>query len=106
MTYVVPAANAVYSLRKEILKGNVPGITKQSEAFRDPIGHGAESVVNLVTYTWYAAMYRESPVGLRSLVNPDDEHSAERQLLLQKLAWNAVVSEPKSGVTGTPVSLN
>lgn len=106
ITYVVPAADAVNNLRKQIISGNVPGITKQSEAFADPIGHGAESVVKLVTYTWYAAMYRETPVGLKSLINPDDPHSADRQLLLQKLAWNAVVNEPKSGVTGTPVNLN
>jgi len=105
MTSVVPSVVSVYNLRKEIIKGNVPGVETQSEVFRDPIGHGGQPVMNVVAYTWYAAMYRESPVGLTALIDETDESSAARELLLQKIAWNAVVSEPMSGVTGEPVSL-
>ncbi len=106
MAYVVPSSISVYNLRKEIIKGNVPGISKQSEVFRDPIGHGMQPVMNVVTYTWYAAMYRESPVGLQALVDPADPMSAKREELLQKIAWNAVLSEPMSGVSGHWVSLD
>lgn len=105
IAYIVPSAWSVYTLRKEILKGTVPGIKLQSDIFRDAMGHPNTPVVNLVTYTWYAAMYRESPVGLQSLIDANDPNSAKRELLLQQIAWNAVVSEPMSGVKGKPVAL-
>ncbi|HEY7798757.1 MAG TPA: hypothetical protein VIA80_08350, partial [Hyphomonadaceae bacterium] len=105
ITYVVPSSIAVYNLRKEVLAGHVPGIAKQSELFRDPIGHGTQTTQNLVAYVWYAAMYRKSPVGLKSLVKADDPNSAAREKILQQIAWNAVVGEPKSGVKGTPVKV-
>ena len=106
MASVVPSNVAVYTLRKQIIKGNVAGITKQSEVFRDPIGHGRQPVMNVVTYAWFAAMYRQSPLGLQALINPSDPTSAEREILLQKIAWNAVVAEPMSGVSGSLVPLN
>src|SRR5690606_12216088 len=98
MTYVVPSSVAVYNLRKEIIKGNVPGLGQQSDIFRDGMGHVATPGINLVTYVWFAAMYRENPVGLQALIDPQDPTSAERELILQKLAWNAVIGEPMSGV--------
>jgi hypothetical protein len=105
ITYVVPSSIAVYNLRKEVLAGHVPGVAKQSELFRDPIGHPTTATANLVTYVWFAAMYRESPVGLQALVDKNDPNSAAREKLLQQIAWNAVVGEPKSGVKGTPVKV-
>jgi hypothetical protein len=105
ITYVVPSSIAVYNLRKEVLAGKVPGVAKQSELFRDPIGHPTTPTANLVTYVWYTAMYRESPVGLQALVDKNDPNSAAREKMLQQIAWNAVVGEPKSGVKGTPVKV-
>jgi hypothetical protein len=105
MTYVVPSAAAVYTLRIDILKGEVPGIHKQSEVFRDGIGHPLPPLAHLVTYTWYAVMYRESPIGLKSFVDAGDPESAKRELLLQQIAWNAVVTESMSGVKGKPVKV-
>ena len=106
MASVVPSNVAVYMLRKQIIKGNVAGITKQSEVFRDPIGHGRQPVMKVLTSAWFAAMYRQSPVGLQALIDPSDPTSAEREILLQKIAWNAVVAEPMSGVRGSPIPLN
>jgi hypothetical protein len=105
IAYVVPSATAVYNLRKEIIAGRVPGVAKQSEIFRDGIGHPQQPLANVVTYVWFAAMYRESPVGLQALVKKDDPTSAAREKLLQQIAWNAVVAEPMSGVKGAPVRL-
>lgn len=105
ITYVVPSSIAVYTLRKEVLAGHVPGVAKQSELFRDPIGHPTTATANLVTYVWYTAMYRQSPVGLQALVAKDDPTSAAREKILQQIAWNAVIGEPKSGVTGAPVKV-
>lgn len=105
ITYVVPSSIAVYNLRKEVLAGNVMGVKLQSDLFRDPIGHPTAPTANLVTYVWYAAMYRESPVGLQALVDKTDPTSAPREKVLQQIAWNAVVGEPKSGVRGAPVNV-
>jgi len=87
------------------VKGNVPGITKQSEIFRDGMGHPVTPLANVVTYTWYTAMYRESPIGLTALIDKNDPNSAPRELILQQIAWNAVIGEPMSGVKGKPVAL-
>jgi hypothetical protein len=105
ITFVVPSGRAVYLLRKEVLLGHVPGITRQSELHRDPIGHPTSVTANLVTYVWFAAMYHESPVGLQALVDATDVESAKREKLLQQIAWNAVLAEPKSGVKGTPIAI-
>jgi hypothetical protein len=106
MAYVVPSANAVYELRKQIVRGKVPGIARQSEIFSDDIGHPRAPLAHLVSYVWFAAMYRESPVGLQALVDAGDPTSAPREALLQKLAWNAVVGEPMSGVRGERLPLD
>jgi hypothetical protein len=103
VAYVVPAAVAVYTLRKEIIKGTVPGLARQSEIFSDGMGHPDTPLANLVTYVWFAAMYRENPLGLQALVDANDPASAKRERVLQQIAWNAVVGEPMSGVKGRAV---
>jgi len=105
VAYVVPSGQAVYTLREQVIGGKVPGVSKQSEMHRDPIGHPTDPTAHLVAYVWFAAMYRQSPVGLQALVNKDDPTSAPRERLLQQIAWNTVISEPMSGVRGTQVAL-
>jgi hypothetical protein len=105
MAYVVPSATAVYELRKRIALGKVPGIARQSEIFVDGMGHPRAPLGHLVTYVWFAAMYRESPLGLQALVDASDPTSAAREELMQRIAWNAVVGEPMSGVRGERLPL-
>jgi hypothetical protein len=105
ITYVVPSGDAVYELRKLVIEGKVPGVAKQSDMHRDPIGHPTTPTAHLVGYVWFTAMYRKSPVGLQALVDKNDPTSAGREKLLQQIAWNAVVAEPKSGVKGKPVKV-
>jgi hypothetical protein len=103
MTYVVPVADAVYHLREQVILGKVPGLTRQSAMHLDPIGHATGPVQNLAAYTWFAVMYRQSPVGLTALVNKADTTSAPRERMLQQIAWNAVLDEPMSGVAGRKI---
>lgn len=105
IAYVVPASFAVYNLRKQIIEGYVPGLARQSELFADAMGHPKTPLNHVVTYTWFATMYRKSPVGLKALVDPADPTSAARERVLQQIAWNAVVNEPMSGVRGPLVAL-
>lgn len=99
MAFVVPAADAVYRLRQEVLRGRIPGISRQSELFRDGMGHPNTPVVNLVTYVWFTVMYRQPASGLTALVDPDDPTSPERERLLQQIAWEVAAAEPMSGLT-------
>jgi len=98
MAFVVPSADAVYRLRQEVILGRIPGVEKQSELFRDAMGHPATPIVNLVTYVWFTTMYRQPASGLTALVDPNDPTSPERERLLQQIAWEAVASEPMSGL--------
>jgi len=99
LAFVVPSADAVRRLRQEVLRGRIPGIEKQSELFRDAIGHANTPVANLVTYVWFTVMYRQPASGLTALMDPDDPTSAERERLLQQIAWEVVAAEPMAGVT-------
>jgi hypothetical protein len=105
IAFVVPSSDAVYTLREHIIRGEMPGIKAQHEIFADAMGHPRAPIVSLVSYVWFAAIYRQSPVGLKALIDANDSTSAARELLLQQIAWNAVLSEPMSGVVGQPVRL-
>lgn len=99
IAWVVPSADAVYRLRQEVLRGRIPGIEKQSDLFRDGMGHPNTPIVNLVTYVWFTVMYRQPASGLTALIDTDDPTSAERERLLQQIAWEVAAAEPMSGVT-------
>jgi hypothetical protein len=103
VVYVTPVGQAVLALREKVVAGQVPGVTKQSELFTDSIGHCRAHVQLLCAYVTYASIYGKSPVGLgvppaaRALSKEPDE--AQRvNALLQQIAWDAVTSEPLTGV--------
>ena len=96
--YVVPVNVAVTRLREKVIAGEVPGIKKQSELFGDPLGHASDSMRHMISYCWFAAIYRKSPVGLKSLVKPNEPNSEKLEKLMQEIAWEAVTNEPMSGV--------
>ena len=98
VAWMVPISDAVVRLRQAVVAGEVPGVTRQSELFRDALGHATEPTMDLVSYAWFAALYRRNPLGLTSLVNPENPNGAEQQAFLQRLAWDVVVEEPLSGV--------
>ena len=102
VAFVVPVGEAVTILREKVVKGEVPGITKQSELFRDDLGHGKEPIYLLNAYCHYAVIYGKSPVGLPT---PPafkkanlGENTDKMNTLLQEIAWQAVTAEPLSGV--------
>ena len=93
--YIVPVGDAVVKLRALVLDGKYPGVSKQSELFRDPIGHGGPHIQLLCSYCNFAAIYRTSPEGLKLTVDglDDAQHAA-----LQKIAWETVSAYPWAGV--------
>ena len=97
--FVVPSGQAVLALREKIIQGGVPGITKQSDLFSDPIGHPRGQIKVLAAYCHYAVIYGRNPIGLPI---PDAlsklPEAAQLNTLLQHLAWDAVTAHPLSGV--------
>jgi len=100
--FVVPVGQAVLALREKIAEGVVPGLTKQTDLFTDPIGHARPPLEVLVAYCYFAEIYGRSPVGLP--VPPalqrvvDEETTIKLNRLLQEIAWTAVTTHPMSGV--------
>jgi len=102
---VVPVGQAVLKLREKIIAGQAPGLTKQSELFRDNWGHPTVPMQVLSGYCHFAVIYRRSPVGLPlsptlakgKAKNPGWDEKLDH--LLQELAWEAVIHHPLSGVS-------
>ena len=100
---IVPVSRAVFALRERVAQGTAPGIAKQSDLFRDDLGHPQPPLAALVTYCHFAAIYGRSPVGLpvpAALKGLPDAGAMNR--LLQELAWQAVIAYPLSGVRAEP----
>jgi hypothetical protein len=96
VVFIVPVGDAVVKLREMVAADKFPGIKKQSELFRDPIGHGQGHVMILTAYCNYAAIYRTSPEGLQ--FKGDRSISDEQNAILQKLAWETVSKYPYAGI--------
>ena len=97
--HIVPVCEAVFALREHIAKGDAPGLTKQTDLFRDDIGHAQPPLAELVGYCHFAAISGRTPVGLPVPAELQNfPHAAELNTLLQQLAWDAVTAYPLSGV--------
>lgn len=94
--FIIPVGDAVVKLRELIVAEKFPGITKQSELFTDPIGHGKGHIMALAAYCNYAAIYRVSPEGLALKIerSVNDEQNA----ILQRIAWETVSKYPYAGI--------
>ena len=98
LAYLVPVNEAVVRTREAVLRGGVPGVARQSDLFRDVLGHATEPTMDLVSYVWFGALYRKSPVGLEALIQRADPDAPARHRVLQEIAWAATLEEPFSGV--------
>lgn len=96
---IVPVNEAVLRLREQVAAGKAPGISRQSELFTDPIGHGTAPVMALATYCNFACLYGRSPVGLDDGDRTLDKIHPSLRAFLQQIAWDAVTDYPFSGVT-------
>lgn len=100
---VTPVGQAILALREKVIAGEAPGVSRQSELFRDPIGHPNAHIKVLTAYCHFVMIYRQNPQGLPTPAAlreaGDPEAVARLNRLLQELAWNAVTAHPLSGVT-------
>jgi hypothetical protein len=99
--FIVPVGDAVVKLRALVADGKYPGVARQSELFRDPIGHGFAHIQWLASYCNFAAIYHLTPQGLKLTIDGVDE---AQQAILQKIAWETVSAYPYAGISNTPAA--
>lgn len=92
--FIVPVGDAVVKLREMVVQDKFPGITAQSQLFRDPIGHVGPHAQALAGYCNFVAIYRMSPEGLAL---PGKDVTPEQHAILQKLAWDTVSQYAHAG---------
>lgn len=113
--FIVPLADAVMELRKLVVAGKLPGVTKQSQLFWDDDeskrldDHAGNQIVVLAMYCAHAAIHRKSPEGLKPS-SPDGFYWGPRadkgkvpvddaqHAILQRIAWETVSKYPYAGV--------
>ncbi|MEQ1839031.1 MAG: hypothetical protein ABL994_01365 [Verrucomicrobiales bacterium] len=102
--HVVPVGEAAVTLREKIMEGEVPGIARQSDLFRDSWGHALPPLQVLSSYCHFAVMYRRNPEGLpvpKALAVAEGISDDDKSLLnslLQKIAWETVSVHPMTGL--------
>lgn len=108
IVFLVPLGDGMLEVRKMIVAGKFPGITKQN--YRDKPGdrgsvlqgdimpHQGLLGMRLGTYMHFAALYRMSPVGLKFPGKDGDGLTDEQRPILQKLAWDMVSKYPYAGI--------
>ncbi len=102
--WIIPTDQANESLRMKVAKNEFPGVDKQSQLFRDPIGHPGPILQALNAYVHFATIYGRSPVGLplptvlkkEEARNPKIDDDFNKRL--QEIAWDAVSHYSYSGV--------
>jgi hypothetical protein len=100
---VVPVGQASIALREKIIARQARPLKVQWSLFTDDWGHPSPPLKVLAAYCHFAVIYRRSPIGLpMPLEFERNQQYAVPALnrLLQELAWNAVVQNPLSGVSG------
>jgi hypothetical protein len=104
---VAPVGDASITLREKIVAGEAPGIKTQAELFLDSWGHAQPPLKALAAYCHFAVIYHVSPIGLPipSILKEAKIAAGDLEklnLLLQALAWDAVIHNSCSGVKAEP----
>jgi len=108
--FVMPTSDAMVLAAQHYYRGELPGVEgihravgkKERSLWRDRLGHLGPGFDRLEGYVFYATIYARSP----ELIDGDipfggssDFPSRELDRLFRKIAWQAVVHNPLSGVT-------
>jgi hypothetical protein len=99
---IIPGGQAFARLYDAIHAGEVPGVSSEAALFRDAI-HPNLLGRYFVALVSFAAVFRRSPVGATNLGRDREggvliEVPAPTARALQRVAWEAVLAYPRSGV--------
>jgi hypothetical protein len=100
VVFLVPLGDGMLEVRKMIVAGKFPGVTKVSGSVLggDLMPHQGLLGLRLGTYMHFAALYRMSPEGLKFPGKDGDGLTDEQRAILQKLAWDMVSKYPYAGI--------
>ncbi len=107
--YLMPTSDAMVLAAKHFLRGELPGIEgvhrvvggKERSLWRDALGHLGPGFEWLEGYVFYATLYGRSPELIPGEVIPPAEDgfpSRELDRIFRRIAWQAVIGHPLSGV--------
>lgn len=108
--YILPTSDAMVLAAKYFLRGELPDIDgihrvigkQERSLWRDQLGHLGPGFENLEGYVFYATIYGRSPELIEGdLQSGGDGEFPSRRLdrTFRKIAWQAVIGHPLSGVT-------
>jgi hypothetical protein len=107
--FIMPTSDAMVLAAKHFLRGDLPGVQgihriigkKERSIWRDHLGHLGPGFEWLEGYVFYATVYGRSPELIQGK-NPELERSdfpgPELDRIFRRIAWQAVVNNPMSGV--------
>jgi len=100
VVFLVPLGDGMLEVRKMIVAGKFPGVTKVSGSVLggDIMPHQGLLGRRLGTYMHFAALYRMSPEGLKFPGKDGDGLPDDQRAILQKLAWDMVSKYPYAGI--------
>ncbi len=108
--FVMPTCEAMVLAVDYYLRGQLPGVEgvhtliggKQRSLWRDQIGHLGPGFDRLEGYVFYATVYRKSPELIEAdfpVKAKDGFPSRELDRTFRKIAWQAVLNDPRSGIS-------
>lgn len=110
---LIPAGEVLYQLDVKMKAGLIPGFTSVQQLHRDAI-HLNSLGSNIVAYTAYAVMFKESPVGLAAVLDDVNNNATytggyapstvtpDALKIMQETVWDVVTSAQWQGYTGVP----
>ena len=107
--FVLPTSKAMVLAAKHYLRGELPGVEglhrfigkKERSLWRDKLGHLGPGFERLEGYVFYATLYGKSPELIKDPIKyggNSDYPSTELDQMFRKIAWQAIVNHPHSGV--------
>ncbi len=110
--FILPTSDAMLLAAQHYLRGELPGVEglhravggKERSLWRDPLGHLGPGFDRLEGYVFYATIYGRSPELIEDKIafrDAGDFPSPELDRIFRKIAWQAVIGHPLSGVQDT-----
>lgn len=107
--FIMPTSDAMVLAAQYYHRGELPGVEgintfiggKGRSLWRDRLGHLGTGLGQLEGYVFYATLYGRSPENIESEIdfgNQGDYPSAKLDRVFRKIAWQAVLKNPLSGV--------
>ena len=108
--FVLPTSEAMILAVEHFHRGELPGIQgihrsvgkKERSLWRDPLGHLGPGFDRLEGYVFYATLYGRSPELIEKEISGSGQGgfpNRELDRAFRKIAWQAVINNPLSGVT-------